>query len=316
MIREAHMPKKIIIDTDPGIDDAMAILMALRSPELEVVGLTSVFGNTRVELTSQNALRILEVERHAEIPVYQGAGTPLVKPRGKMGTQVHGEDGLGDIGLPPPRGHMQAGHAAEFIIAQILAHPGEITLATIGPLTNLALALRLEPRIAGMVREVALMGGSLHAGGNVSPVAEANIAADPHAAQIVFSAGWPLTMVGLDVTHRTLMTAEMLEALERAHTPATDFMTKILPIYRRFHHEAYGMGSAIHTHDPSVIAYLIDPSLYQTQRLPVFVETEGRCAGQTVPDPHHQWSDAPQVTVCTNVDAPRVLALIIERLSS
>jgi purine nucleosidase len=310
------MPRKIIIDTDPGIDDAMAILMALRSPEVEVVGLTSVFGNTRVELTSQNALRILELEGHGDIPVAPGAGAPLVKPLGSLGTVVHGQDGLGDAGLAAPHGRLLSTSAADFIIAQVLAHPGEISLAPLGPLTNLALALRREPRIAGLVREVVMMGGSLHAGGNVSPVAEANIANDPHAAQIVFSAGWALTMLGLDVTHRTVMTAEMLDELERAHTPATDFLTQILPVYRRFHHEIYGMGGAIHTHDPSVIAYLIDPSLYQTQSVPVYVETEGRCAGQTVPDPRHQWIDSPQVNACLGVDAPRVLALICERLSS
>jgi uridine nucleosidase len=309
------MTRKIIIDTDPGVDDAMAILLALRSPEVEVIGLTSVFGNTRTEITAQNALRILELEGNGAIPVAQGADRPLVKALGELGgTRVHGEDGLGNTHLPAPRSALRSESAAEFIIQSVLANPGEITLAPLGPLTNLGLALRLEPRIVGLVREVVLMGGSAFAGGNVSPVAEANIANDPHAAQMVFSAGWPVTMLGLDVTHHTVMTAQMLVDLANAHNPATDFLTRILPLYQRFHAEVYGMGGAIHTHDPSVIAYLIDPSLYQTRSMPIFVETEGRCAGQTVPDPRHFWIDGPETQVCLGVDAPRVLDLICSRL--
>jgi uridine nucleosidase len=166
------MPKKILIDTDPGVDDAMAILLALRSPEVEVIGLTSVFGNTRTEITAQNALRILELEGNGSIPVAQGADRPLVKPLDELGgTRVHGEDGLGNTHLPAPRGTLRPESAAQFIVQSVLANPGEITLVPIGPLTNLGLALRLEPRIAGLVREVVLMGGSAYEGGNVSPVA-------------------------------------------------------------------------------------------------------------------------------------------------
>jgi uridine nucleosidase len=309
------MTRKILIDTDPGIDDTMAILFALRSKELAVVGLTTVFGNTDVEFTSQNALRLVELEGHHHIPVAQGSGRPLVLPNRSLGKVVHGQDGMGNTNLPPPKGHLVSQHAAQFIVATVLANPGEITLVPVGPLTNLALALRLEPRIAGLVREVVLMGGSAFRGGNASPVAEANIHNDPHAARIVFNAGWPLTMVGLDVTMGCVMTAEYLNRLCQSGNLATDLIGRILPVYQQFHDQEYSMGGAIHTHDPSAIAYLIDPDLFQTERLPVYVETEGKCAGQTVPDRRQQWTETPVVNVCLNVNAPGLQELYLERLS-
>ncbi len=308
------MTRRILIDTDPGVDDAMAILCALHSPELEVVGLTSVFGNAPGETTAQNALRILELEGNHAIPVVRGADRPLVRTPGPFGGHVHGEDGLGDTHLPAPCGSLRPGSAAQFIVETVMANPGQITLVPIGPLTNLALALRLEPRIAQQVQEVVLMGGSAYAGGNVSPLAEANIANDPHAAQIVFSAGWPLTMLGLDVTHRTVLTVARFDQLTQAHTPATDFLARIVPVYQRFHTDVLGMDRAIHLHDPSTIAYLIDPSIYRTQQIPIFVETEGHCAGATVPDPRHFWIEGPKVNVCLEVDASCVIDLISDRL--
>ncbi len=309
------MARKILIDTDPGIDDTMAILLALRSPELEVVGLSAVFGNTRVEMTAQNALRLVELEGHGDIPVAKGAGVPMVIPVKALGTHVHGDDGMGNTNPPPPKGRLMDIPAAEFIVEMILANPGEITLVPVGPLTNIGLALRLEPRIVGLVKEVVIMGGSAYARGNATPVAEANINNDPHAASLVFSAGWPLTMVGLDVTTKTIMTRDYLEALGRVGNPATTFFARILPVYQAYFDKFYGMGGSIHTHDPSAIAYLIDPGLFKTQRMPVYVETIGQCAGETVPDPHHQWLKEPEVNVCMDVDSDRVLALIKERMS-
>jgi len=309
------MTRKILIDTDPGIDDTMAILFALRSPEFEVVGLTSVFGNTDVEFTAQNALRLVELEGDDHVPVAQGAGRPLVLPLRSLGKLVHGQDGMGNTNPPPPRGRLVSQPAAQFLVETILANQGEITLVPVGPLTNVALALRLEPRIAGLVKEVVLMGGSAFRGGNASPVAEANIHNDPHAAWIVFNAGWPLTMVGLDVTMQCIMSAEYLDKLCRSGNPATDLIGRILPVYQEFHDKIYGMGGAIHTHDPSAIAYLLDPDLFETEHLPVYVETEGHCAGQTVPDRRRQWIEAPVANVCVNVDAPRLQKLYRERLS-
>jgi uridine nucleosidase len=310
------MAKKILIDTDPGVDDAMAILLALRSPELEVIGLTTVFGNSTVDFTAQNGLRLVELEGNGHIPVAQGASRPLIiEPRG-MGQHVHGQDGMGNTNPPPPLGRLQNLHAAEMIVVTALAHPGEVTLVAVGPLTNLALALRLEPRLPQLFKEVVIMGGSAMAGGNASPVAEANICNDPHAAAIVFSAGWSLTMVGLDVTLKCIMSKGYLDELGQINNPACKLITSILPFYQAFHHQVYGLGGAIHTHDPSAIAYLIDPSLFRCERLPVYVVTEGRCAGQTVPDPRRMWEDVQECNVCLDVEAGRLLEIYHQRLSS
>ncbi len=310
------MTQKIIIDTDPGVDDSMAILFALRSPELEVVGLTTVFGNTDVDVCAQNALRLVELEGHDHIPVAQGAGVPLSMPPRSRGKRVHGDDGMGNTNPPPPKGRLAGVHAAQFIVEMVLAHPGEIALAPVGPLTNIALAVRLEPRIVSLVKEVVIMGGAATVPGNASPVAEANIHNDPQAAAIVFSAGWPLTMVGLDVTMKTIMTKEYLANLSRAGNKATELIGRIPPFYQAFFDKNYGMGGSIHTHDPSAIACLIDRSLFRIERMPVFVETEGHCAGQTVPDRRRQWGDAAtEIDVCLEVDSARLLAMYKERIT-
>ncbi len=309
------MATKILIDTDPGIDDTMAILFALRSPEVEVVGLTTVFGNTNITNTSQNALRLVELEGHGDIPVAMGAGNPLINPIASLGEFVHGSDGMGGINPPPPVGKVQPISAAEFIINTVLSHPHEITLVPVGPLTNIALAFHLAPHIAPLVKEVVIMGGAAFVPGNASPVGEANILNDPHAAAIVFGAPWPVTMVGLDVTMECIMTREYLETLGRGGNRATDLIRKIVPAYQQFHDETYGLGGDIHTHDPSAIAFVVDRGLFQTERVPLYVETQGRCAGQTIPDLLDQWGPLPQVDVCRTVDAPRLLALFKERLT-
>ena len=308
-------PRKIIIDTDPGVDDTMAILFALRSPELEVIGLTSVFGNTYVETTTLNALRLVELEGNQHIPVARGAGQPLVGKARSIGMHVHGSDGMGDTNPPPPKGSPLDIPAAQFIVQEIMGNPGEITLVPIGPLTNIALALRLEPRIVENVKEVVIMGGSAYAGGNASPVAEANIYNDPYAANIVFSAGWPLTMLGLDATMKWIMTKEYLDDLCSAGNLATDLIRDILPFYQAFLDGFYHSDGDIHTHDPSAIAYLIDNSLFTSEEMPMFVETVGRCAGQTVPDIHHLVGEFPLVNVCLDADSTALSELYKERLT-
>lgn len=307
------MATKIIFDTDPGIDDAMAILFGFHSPELEFVGLTTVFGNTDVETTTLNALRLVELEGR-NIPVARGAARPYVRPQPRMGHRFHHEDGFGGMNLPLPKGRALDIPAAQFIVEQVMQNPGEITLCPVGPLTNLALALKLEPRIVQNVKEVVLMGGAAYCPGNVSYVAEANISNDPHAANLVFSAGWKLTMVGLDVTTKAVQTADMLNHIFAAGTPATDWLRQMLPHYQKAHDTNHDMLGSIYTHDPSAIAYLIDPSLFVTKRVPVYVETEGKCAGFTVPDERKQWAESVEVDVCVDVDAPRLLALLSERL--
>jgi uridine nucleosidase len=309
------MPRKVLFDCDPGVDDSIAILFGLRSPELEFVGFTTVFGNTDVENTAQNALRLVELAGKPEIPVARGAGQPYSPFKQPFyGREVHGEDGLGNTHMPAPRGKLQPVAAAQFLVDTIMANPGEITLAAVGPLTNLALALRLEPRIVQAVKDVIVMGGAAFCPGNVSAVSEANISNDPLAANMVFRAGWPLTMVGLDVTHKTRMTRDWLEGIFQTGTPVTDFLSKILPCYQKFHDDLHQMGGDVHTHDPSAVGFMVDPGLFVTRRVPVYVETEGHCAGFTVPDVRHQWADSVEIDVCVDVHSPALLDLMRARL--
>jgi uridine nucleosidase len=309
------MPQKIIIDTDPGIDDTMAILFALRSLELEVIGLTTIFGNNTTELTTQNALRLLEMDGRPDIPVAQGASVPLVIPLGEVATRVHGLDGLGDAGFPAAQGKPLTISAAQFIVEQVLANPGQITLVPIGPLTNIALALRLEPRIVDLVKEVVIMGGSVSVPGNVTPLAEANIWHDPHAAEIVFNAGWKVTMVGLDVTTQITMDHAYLEDLYQVNSRATQIIEKIMPCYLRFFKSEVGL-ERIHTHDPSALIYLLRPDLFYTEDHALYVNCENRYMGHTVANWGNLWKEErPKVQICLKADAESVLALFKERCS-
>ncbi len=315
-MKGSRMPRKVLFDCDPGVDDSVAILFGLRSPELEFVGFTTVFGNAEVEHTAQNALRLVELAGKPDIPVAQGAGMPYSPAKKPFyGWDVHGKDGLGNTFPPAPRGKLQPVPAAQMIVQTIMNNPGEITLAAVGPLTNLALALKLEPRIVQAVKEVVIMGGAAFVSGNVSAVAEANISNDPLAANMVFSAGWPLTMVGLDVTKKTRMTKPWLEAIFQTGTPVTSFLAGILPCYQKFHDEIYHMQGDVHTHDPSAVGFMVNPGLFVTRRVLVYVETEGRCAGFTVPDVHHQWPESVEIDVCVDVDSAALLDLMRERLT-
>ena len=312
------MPQKIIIDTDPGIDDAMAIFFALQSPELEVLGLTAVFGNGGVSNTASNAVRILETAGRGDIPVAAGANSALViANRYEDGVSVHGQDGLGNAGeiLPQPIGIPIGQRAAAFIVETVMANPGEVTLVPIGPLTNIALALRLEPAIVDAVKGVSLMGGSAFVGGNKSAAAEANLYNDPHAADIVFSAGWPIVMAGWDVNNRFHMNPAYLDQLCALGNPATNFIKEIYPCLQDFLNLP---DQAIDVPDLLAVAHLVDPSLFTSKRYPVYVETEGRSAGMTVVDQRNnrrgEESD-PMVDILLDVDAERLRALFLERLA-
>ncbi|MGB8644576.1 MAG: nucleoside hydrolase [Anaerolineae bacterium] len=309
--------KSIIIDTDPGVDDAMAILFALKSPELTVAGLTTVYGNHYIDVTTRNALRLLELAGRPDIPVARGATGPLLRPYRDPPTFVHGEDALGDAGLAgESRLRPVTVSAAEFIVETVMAHPGAITLVPIGPLTNIALAYKLEPRIAQAVQQVVLMGGTMVAPGNVSPVAEANVHNDPEAAAIVFGAPWPVVMVGLDVTTAIVMDAAYLRDLEAAHTPYTDLIARMIPVYQKYHDEHYGMKGGMHTHDPSAIAYVLDPTLFRTVHHRVRIPVAGYADGMIIADRLAQWYDGPATEICTGVDAPRLLQLYREQITA
>ncbi len=313
------MSKKIIIDTDPGVDDAMAILFALKSPELELIGLTTIYGNVHTDLATQNALRLVEFSGRPDIPVAHGAAKPMVVPLKPVADFVHGYDGLGNTNQPSPAGQAIDQPAAQFIVETIMSKPGEVTLVPVGALTNIALALALEPRIVENVAEVVLMGGAATVNGNVNPAAEANIINDPHAADVVFTAGWPITMVGLDVTMKSVMTDDYLASLKANGSKVGQFIYDISRFYVDFHRQTHGIVG-IHNHDSSAIAYVIDPTLFGTQSAPIRVATCGIAAGQTIMDrrQHWQesgaWSNILPTNVCLDVDSERLLALYKERI--
>jgi uridine nucleosidase len=309
------MTQKIIFDTDPGVDDAMALLFGLASPELEVVGVTTVFGNVAVEQTTRNALHVLEVGGRPDIPVVAGAAQALAKPMQPRKFFVHGHDGLGGAA---PVGEMRPaagwdGGVARFIVDTVLAQPGELALVAVGPLTNLAHALQIQPAVAAAVRRVIVMGGAVFCRGNASPVAEANIFNDPEAARAVFAAGWPVTLVGLDVTMKAVMSSAYLDELASHRRPVIDFISRIVPAYQDAYRRRQTLDG-IPTHDPSAMACAVDASLFHIQRVPLYVEVEGRCAGQTVADIYRQWAPLPEIDVCVDVDASRLLALFRSRL--
>ncbi len=311
------MARKIIIDTDPGVDDAMAIFFALCSPELDLIGLTTIFGNVHTELATKNALRLLEIAARGDIPVAHGADAPLTGPFEGPVPFVHGSDGQGDTFLPDPSGQPVGISAAQFIVEQLRAKPGEITLVPVGPLTNIALALRLEPRIVEWVDEVVLMGGNALAPGNASPAGEANIRNDPEAADLVFGADWKVTMVGLDVTHKVRMTPDDIAEYATHGNPMSDHISRILPHYRNYF-EANYPAKGIFVHDSSAIAYMLDSSLFETKRWAIRVGTQGLGRGKTWPAFGQHilpaWQNRPLVNVCVGVDGERVVALEAERL--
>ena len=309
------MAKKIIFDTDPGVDDTMALTFALRSPELEVVGVTSVFGNAAGPITAQNALRLVELEGNDHIPVAHGADRGIIVPAVELAAEVHGEDGMGNTNQALPKGKLLDISAAQFIVETVLANPGEITLVPVGPLTNIGLALRLEPKIAELVKEVVIMGGAAYVPGNITPLAEANIYHDPHAAQMVFSADWQVTMVGLDATHQVVMDNAHFEKILSADNPAVNLLREILPCYRNFFDKVYGLGGAVFTHDPSAVAYAIDPSLFEVRKAPIVMETEGRCKGKTIADAENRWVNYRPTNICVGANSEAITDLIVERLT-
>lgn len=315
------MPRKIIIDTDPGVDDAMAIFYALHAPEVELIGLTTVFGNVHTETATTNALRLLEIDGRMEIPVAAGADRPLVGTYHGPAEFVHGKDGQGDANLPAPKTKPVEKKAWEFIIEQVMAAPGDVTLVPIAPLTNIALALTLEPKLASNLKQIVLMGGNAYGAGNASPAGEANIWHDPEAADIVFGADCPITMVGLDVTEKVFMTADVLDGIAKIGNPRAQHLSRILPVYRKFHVDWYGQDG-INVHDSTTITYLRDPSLFATVQHAVRVDTSsGIGRGKTwpalgVPDREPEWQGRRPVNICIDVNVDQAIQMELERLNS
>jgi inosine-uridine nucleoside N-ribohydrolase len=311
--------KRVIIDTDPGIDDAAAILMALGSSELKVEAITTVFGNTPVENCTLNALRILEAAGHPDVPVYQGAGRPFSFAEPQFAAQVHGDDGLGNAGLPLPELKPQSRNAILELIDRLTQSPGEISVLCIGRLTNLALAISVEPRVASAVREVIVMGGAVTVPGNASSVAGANLWGDPEAADVVYRSGAKVVQIGLDVCDRVEFTPEQQERVWRANTPATRLLKAVTPFIQRVYARRGRLKTpgGVRYNDVPAIAYSIDPSLFDCRELYVQIETQGVLTrGQTVADLYGYTGRQPNAMVALDVDLARLTEMWVEQVGS
>jgi len=319
--------KKIIFDTDPGTDDALALMLALSSPELDVRAITVVPGNVTAAMGLENALRMVSLANRCDIPVAAGAQHPLFQ---KLITAEfwHGKNGLGNVELPPSKCKVDSRFGPDLIIQLVHASPHEITLVPVGPLTNIALAVEKDPSIVPLVKEVILMGGSI-SGGNVNAAAEANIYNDPEAAQIVFQAGWPLTMVGLEVGDKALFTRKYLAELGQSHGPVNDFIVSVAKFMVGLSETFGASGSPMY--DPSAVALAIDGTLVKVQEMHVDVEARGEFTrGETVGNRHggvernvlhgDRYVIAgvdtvkPNAKVCLDVDADRLLELFVSRI--
>lgn len=308
--------RKIIIDTDPGQDDAVAILLALAAPELEVVGITVVAGNVPLALTQKNARIICELAGRTDVRIHAGCDRPLAR---KLVTaeHVHGKTGLDGIALPEPTMPLAPGHAVDFIIETLRREPaGSVTLCPLGPLTNIATAFQKAPDIVPRVAEIVLMGGGYFEGGNITPAAEFNIYVDPEAADIVVRAGVPLVMMPLDVTHKALTSREWVEGMRALGTEIGRAVASWTDFFERYDTAKYGSQGAP-LHDPCVIAYLIDPTLFQGRHVHVAVELEGKhTLGMTVADWWHVTGQSPNAMFMGAVDRDRFFALLTDRIST
>jgi inosine-uridine nucleoside N-ribohydrolase len=321
-------PAKVIFDTDPGVDDAMALYYALAHPGIDILGITTTFGNVVVEQAATNALYLTAIAGRDSIPVTQGVKTPWIKASGTPPDFIHGADGLGNLASRiATHNQLDPRASAQFIVDMARAHPGEITLVAVGPMGNLALALKLEPQLPSLLKEVILMAGTIVEPGNVSPVAEANVWNDPHAADLVFTAGWKLTMVGLDVTHKVIVPLALIKQVADKHQHiATDTLLHAVTFYSGFYSDLYDHVAKIQGcfgHDVLAFIYLTNPELFTLQSGRVRVEVEGISHGQTMMDrkgilyAQPGWGpEVPLTQVCMDVDAAGCGAVFEKALMS
>jgi purine nucleosidase len=316
-------PRKVIIDTDTGIDDAMGVVYGLLAPELDVLAITTIFGNVDVGKTTRNSAVILEILGRTEVPLAKGAakgllGIPHYNP------EVHGDDGVGNADFDEPSLTPISKHAAELIIELVHQHPGEVTLVGLGPLTNFALAAALDPDLPDLVERVVWMGGAVGVPGNVTPVTEADAAHDPEAVAIVLDARWPVTIVGLDVTDNTLLRGDDLKALQASDSPAARYVARIVPFYMDFYSPLLG-EYACAMHSPLTVAVTAHPELIaRSIDVPMTVELTGtHTRGMTVADRRpgqdsdaRPWMNARSVHYPTDVDRQRFLMLFLDRVTA
>ncbi|NWG35417.1 MAG: nucleoside hydrolase [Chloroflexi bacterium] len=307
------MPKRILIDTDPGIDDSLAILLALASPELSLEGLSVVHGNCSLEQAVRNGLSILELAGAGHIPLARGCELPLVQPS-LLAAETHGDTGLGYASLPEPRAQPIVQHGSDFLIEKALSNPGEITLVAIGPLTNVALAIRKEPKFAKSLKEIIIMGGAIRHEGNTTALAEFNTYVDPHATHIVFHAGIPTTLVPLDVTYQCILTASDVERLLKLKSPITKFIKDATDFYMAYHNAWQGIKGCI-INDPLALALTFAPELCDYEDLPVDVDISGGVSmGKTFADFYNYQKKPANMRVALGVRARDFIELFLERM--
>ncbi|WP_110687372.1 nucleoside hydrolase [Salinicola aestuarinus] len=313
------MTHAIIFDTDPGVDDAQAIAIALAHPDIELLGMTTTFGNVTIDVATHNALLLAELAEQ-QIPVAQGAADPMVKTKNPPPGHIHGDNGLGNIALPETTTHAVSQSAPQFIVEQVNARPGEVTLVAVGPLGNLAAALQLDPSLPRKVKQVVVMGGSIREGGNVTPVAEANMFNDPHAAARVLQADWPLALVGLDATHRCVLDPASMEKIVAGQPRLGRILGESYAFYRRFYQQAQGIDGCC-PHDSCALAWLLQPELFTIQEGYLSVITDGLAEGQTLLAPlsrefvDSRWSIGAAKQVCMDANGPAVIEWIVDTLT-
>ena len=308
-----NQPKKIILDCDPGHDDAIALLLAHGNPNIELLAVTTVVGNQTLEKVTRNALSVARIANITNVPFAAGAVRPLIK-NVEVAPDIHGDSGLDGPVLPEPAIQLDKRHAIDLIIDTIMSHPPKtVTLVPTGGLTNIAMAVRKEPKIVERVKEVVLMGGGYHVG-NWSAVAEFNIKIDPEAAHIVFNEKWPVTMVGLDLTHQALATSEVIEKISAIKTKPAKFVLEMLEFFGKMYKQAQGFTYPP-VHDPCAVAYVINPELIKTKRVPVDIELTGTLTlGMTVADFRFPPDDSCHTQVATELDHTGFWDLIVDSL--
>ncbi|KAH1039748.1 hypothetical protein J1N35_041491 [Gossypium stocksii] len=311
---------KLIIDTDPGIDDSMAIFMAFQNPEYEILGLTTIFGNVQTEDATRNALLLCEIAGRPDVPVAQGSPEPLTGGRPNVADFVHGSDGLGNIFLSPPKTSKSDKTASEFLVEKVSEYPGEVSILALGPLTNLALAIKRDSSFASKVKNIVVLGGSFFALGNVNPAAEANIYGDPEAADVVFKSGANIVIVGLNITTQVLMTDVDLLELKQSEGKYAQVLCDMCKFYRDWHVKSDGIHG-IFLHDPVSFMALARPDLFTYKKGVVRVETQGICKGHTLLDQglkrwneSNPWTGYSPVSVAWTVNVDEVLNYIKQQL--
>jgi purine nucleosidase len=305
--------KHIILDTDPGIDDSLAILLALASPELVLEGISTIHGNASAAQVTSNALSVLELAKASHIPVYKGCELPLVQPS-LLAPETHGQQGIGYAKLPAPQTKPQVQKGSDFLIQKIMSTPGEITLVCIGPLTNLALAIRQEPRIVENVKEVFIMGGAIRHEGNTTPLAEFNTYVDPHAAHIVFHSGMPITLTPLDVTYQCIFTKDDLNRLLKISSPITKFIADSTRFYMEYHDEYQKIDGCV-INDPMTLALTFMPEICDYQELYVDVDLSGGVSmGNTFADFYKMTKKPANMKVALGVKPRDFMEMFLERM--